>query len=203
MTSPNIGLESQVAGEEVEKSITVFGTSHRVQGARKAAHLQHINDASYGRYLESQLRVNRFDFVFEEATGFGPTIAEDLATKFLGEGHYLNVDPPLKDRAKFGIPMLREDHTPIDPYGNEGFVGHQDLEGQAMREELWVKRCKEQTFTCALFICGFLHTLSLSFRLQAAGFSVERASTYMPYDKLGATKVSKAKVLVKPGDDTP
>lgn len=179
-------------GGRVEKSITVFGTSHRLQGARKAAHVQHIDDTSYGRYLERQLRAKRFDFVFEEATEFGPTIAEYLATKFLGEGRYLDVDPHPDNRAKFGIPMLREDHTPIDPYGNEGFVGHEDLEGQAMREELWVKRCEEQTFTCALFICGFLHTLSLSFRLQAAGFSVERASTYMPYDKLGATKVSKA-----------
>jgi len=188
---------------KVEKSITVFGTSHRLQGARKAAHVRHIDDPSYEHYLERQFRANHFDFVFEEATEFGPTIAENLATKLLGVGHYLDVDPHPKNRAKFGIPPLREEHTPINPYGDEGCVFHEDLEGQAMREELWVKGCKEQTFTCALFICGFLHTLSLSFRLQAAGFSVERASTYMPYDKLGATKVSKAKVLVKPGDDTP
>jgi len=168
----------------VKRSIAVLGTSHRLQGARNAAHLQHINDPSYGRYLETQLRANHFDFVFEEASGFGPTIAEDLATKFLGEGHYLDVDPHPKNRAKFGIPPLREDHTPIDPYGDEGCVIHEDLDGQAMREELWVKRCKEQTFTCALIICGFLHTLSLSFRLQSAGFSVEQAGGYIPYHKL-------------------
>jgi hypothetical protein len=171
----------------MKKSITVLGTSHRLQGARNAAHLQHVDDPSYGRYVEEQLRANHFDFVFEEATEFGPTIAEDLATKFLGEGHYLDVDPHPKNRAKFGIPPLREDHTPIDPYSDEGCVYHEDLEGQALREELWIKRCREQTFTCALFICGFLHTLSLSYRLQLTGFSVEQAGVYMPYHKLGGT----------------
>src|SRR5229473_3482024 len=126
-----------------------------------------------------------FDFVFEEATEFGPTIVEDLARKFLGEDHYLDVDPHPKNRAQFGIPPLRADHTPIDPYGDEGCVFHEDLEGQALREELWIKRCSETNFTCALFICGFLHTLSLSYRLQSAGFSVEQAGIYMPYPKLG------------------
>jgi hypothetical protein len=174
-------------GEKVERAITVFGTSHRLQGARNAAHLQQIDDPSYGRYLEGRLRSNHFDFVFEEATECGPTTAEDLATKFLGGGHYLDVDPHPRNRAKFGIPPLREDHTPIDPYGNEGCVFHEDLEGQAMREELWIKRCKEKTFTCALFICGCLHTLSLSYRLQSAGFSVIQAGVYMPYHKLGQT----------------
>src|SRR5262249_7330656 len=112
----------------------------------------------------------------------------DLATKFLGKGHYLDVDPHPKNRAQFGIPPLREDQTSIDPCGDERCVfQHEDLEGQAMREELWIKRCKEQTFTRALFICGFLHTLSLSYRLQSAGFSVEQAGVYMPYHKLGGT----------------
>lgn len=167
------------------KLITVFGTSHRLQGARQAEHMLHVEDPSYSRYLERQLRAKKFDFVFEEATEFGPTIAEELAIKVLGQGHYLDVDPHPKNRPKFGIPHLREEHTPIDPYGNEGCIFHEDLEGQAKREELWVKHFKEQTFTSALFICGYLHTLSFSFRLQSAGFSVAQAGVYMPYDKLG------------------
>jgi len=167
----------------VGKSITVFGTSHRLQGALKATHLKHINDPDYTRYLGDQLRANHFDFVFEEATGFGPTIAEDLATRFLGKGHYLDVDPHPTNRSRFGIPPLRDESTPLE----NGCVFHEDLDGQAAREELWVKRCTDQIFSCGLFICGHSHTLSLSFRLQAAGFAVVQASVYVPYHKLGGT----------------
>jgi hypothetical protein len=161
--------------EGLEKLITIFGTSHRVQGALKATHLKHITDPDYTRYLEDQLRANHFDFVFEEATECGPTIAEDLATKFLGKGHYLDVDPHPSSRSRFGIPPLRDERTQLE----DGCVFHEDLDGQALREKLWVKRCTNQAFTCALFICGHLHTLSLSFRLQAAGFAVIQASVYV------------------------
>jgi len=139
----------------MSRSISVFGTSHRLQGALKADHLLQINDHGYKRYLEHQLRANRFDFVFEEATEFGPTIAEDVATKFLGPGHYLDLDPHPRNRARFGIPPLREEHTPINPYGpDDGFVQHEDLEGQDKREELWVSRVQGQSFDSALLICG-------------------------------------------------
>jgi len=53
-----------------------------------------------------------------------------------------------------------------------------------VREELWVARVRAQRFDSALFVCGFLHTLSLSFRLQAAGFLVPGTRYYMPHNKL-------------------
>lgn len=168
----------------MSRSISVFGTSHRLQGAFKAKHVQHIDDPSYKKYLEDQIGAKRFDFVFEEATEYGPTIAEKLTRKVLGEGHYLDVDP--HNRAKFGIPTLREDNTPINPNRkvNRDVVKHEDLEGQGKREELRVTRIDGQSFTRALVICGYLHTLSLSFRLRSAGFSVEQTSVYMPFHKL-------------------
>jgi hypothetical protein len=145
------------------KSISILGTSHRPQGARKAESIRYIDDPSYRRYLEDQLRPKLFDFVFEEASECGPTIAEDVATTLLGQGHYLDVDPHPDNRASFGIPALRNSYTPIIPYepGNGDFVQHEDLEGQEKREEPWVKRVKEQSFNWALFICGYLHSLSL------------------------------------------
>lgn len=182
---------SDVLGHErqnqMESSISLLGTSHRLQGASKAEHIQHVDDPGFRRYLREQLETKRFDFVFEEATEFGPTIAEGLTKQFLGEGQYLDVDPHPRNRAKFGIPALREEHTPINPYGpDEGFVQHEDLDGQGKREELWVRRIQGQSFKCALLICGYLHTLSLSFRLQSAGISVVQTSIYMPFIKLGA-----------------
>lgn len=170
----------------VARSISVLGISHRLQGARKAEHIQHIDDPSYQRYLEKQLLSEQFDFVFEEATEFGPTIAEKLAAEILGKDHYLDVDPHPKNRTRLGIPDLGNDYTPINPYEpkSKDFVQHEHLEGQAKREQLWVERVQGQSFTSALFICGYLHTLSLSFRLNSDGVSVAQASVYMPFHKL-------------------
>ena len=167
----------------MKKSITVFGTVHRVQGAFKAPNLKHVDDPDYRQFIEDQLRTSHFDFVFEEATEYGPTFAEDLTIKILGEDHYLDVDPGPKNRAHFDIPPSREECVPL----GKGYLIPEDLDVQTRREELWVKRCAEQTFTCGLFICGHLHTLSLSFRLQEAGFSVVQASAYIPYRRLGGT----------------
>jgi hypothetical protein len=100
----------------------------------------------------------------------------------------LDVDPHPCNRAKFGISPLREEFTPINPceQGSRDFVQHEDLDGQDKREELWVSRVEGQPFDFALLICGYLHTLSLSFRLRSAGFSVAQTSVYMPFDKLSA-----------------
>lgn len=170
----------------MSRSISVFGTSHRFQGAKKAERIHQIDDPGYRLYLEDQLP-KLFDFVFEEASECGPTVAEEIATRLLGPGHYLDVDPHPDNRPRLGIPPLREHYTPVNPYeqGNRDFVQHEDLEGQEKREELWVNRIKGQSFDWGLLICGYLHALSLSFRLQSAGFSVKQTSVYMPFHKFG------------------
>ena len=101
----------------MSKSISILGTSHRLQGALKAERIQHIDDPSYKKYLEDQLRPKLVDFVFEEASECGPTIAEKVATELLGKGRYLDVDPHPDTRANFGIPPLQNHHTPINLVG--------------------------------------------------------------------------------------
>ena len=59
----------------------------------------------------------------------------------------------------------------------------QKVEEDNLREELWCKRIAEQTFTNALVICGYLHTLSVTFRLRSAGFGV-KFQAYFPEDIL-------------------
>jgi hypothetical protein len=169
----------------MSRFITVLGISHQVQGLTKAA-FQKIDDPSYKQYVEAIICSREFDFVFEEASELGPTIAENISAEFLGAGHYLDVDPHSANRAKFGIPAIPNDWTPLNPSepGNNDVVCHEPIEVHAKREELWVSRVEAEPFTSALFICGYNHTLSLTFKLQAAGFMVARASTYMPHNKL-------------------
>ena len=57
------------------------------------------------------------------------------------------------------------------------------MDVHATREELWLRRIQEQVFEDALFVCGELHLLSISFRLRSAGYSVE-AFHYMPWQDL-------------------
>jgi hypothetical protein len=168
-----------------KRSVTIFGVSHQVQGVTKAKFRQ-VADPSYAQYAEEEIRSGQFDFVFEEATELGPTIAERLSAKALGEGHYLDVDPHPDNRQKFGIASIGEYPTPINPCepGNTDIAHGAVLEVHAKREELWVNRMKAQPFRSALFICGYLHTLSVAFRLQAAGFCVPRAAYYMPHNRL-------------------
>jgi hypothetical protein len=174
-------------GQESRIMISVLGISHQVQGVTKGT-FEKICDPSYRQYIETEIDSRRFDFVFEEASGLGPTIAEDVSLRILGKGHYLDVDPSLDTRPQFGIPGLRETCTLIHPSESRVTDGvrHEVMEVQDKREKLWVDRVKGQSFTSALFICGYLHMLSLAFRLQSADFFIEQASTYVPHHKLCA-----------------
>jgi hypothetical protein len=56
--------------------ITVLGTSHRLQGARRE---DNVDDPSYRRLVEKLISEELIDYVFEEACGLGPTIASVVA----------------------------------------------------------------------------------------------------------------------------
>ncbi len=173
-------------GTEPRVTISVLGISHQIQGVTEGTFAK-IVDPSCGRLIEDQLRSLRVDFVFEEAAELGPTLAEKLAARILGENHYLDVDPSPDNIWKYGIPGLRPECcrriNPTDPT-NTDFVRDQDIYIQDDREKLWVNRVKEQPFTSALFICGYLHTLSLAFRLRSESFLVTQVSAYIPHNKL-------------------
>ena len=57
-----------------------------------------------------------------------------------------------------------------------------DLE-QEKREDLWLCQIEGKNFSRALFICGFLHTFSMAFRLRQAGYELE-TWYYMSHEKL-------------------
>ena len=59
--------------------------------------------------------LNAKDFVFEEATGLGPTTAEGLSLKRLGPGRYLDVDPAVEQRDDYGISKDTDGQSAIDP----------------------------------------------------------------------------------------
>ena len=74
-----------------------------------------IGDPSYKKDPEEQLRPKLVDFVFEEASEYGPTIVEKVATELLSKARYLDVDPRPDNRARLGIPRLQNRHTQSIP----------------------------------------------------------------------------------------
>ena len=88
------------------------------------------------------------DFIFEEASGLGPTIAEKLALEQLAFGHYVDIDPARNDR-----PDFRHSHqfqrTEYDWLASDG--------GVCELAELWKCTRREKN-------SGFSECSSMSFK---------------------------------------
>jgi hypothetical protein len=151
--------------------ITVLATLHVVQGAEKR--FGNVHDPMYVALLNKLMISEAVDFIFEEASGLGPTIAERLALEQLSFGHYLDIDPARAERANLGIPANSSEPNVIGSPPTVAFANWQILEVHAKREELWAKRMRQHKFRSALVICGLVHLLSFAFRLQEAKFSVQ------------------------------
>lgn len=165
--------------------ITVLATLHVLQGAEKR--LGNVHDPMYMALLNQLMTSEQVDFIFEEASGLGPTIAEKLALEKLAFGHYVDIDPARGERAEFGIPANSNEPHMIGEPPNAALANWQVLETQAKREELWVRRIQQHEFQSALIICGLVHLLSFSFRLQGAKFSVQ-AINYANWQRGPRTK---------------
>src|ERR1700693_3060024 len=96
------------------KQVTVFGVAHRLQCAEKRSD-NNIDDPAYQALVEQMLK-NK-DFVFEEASGLGPTLAERLSTKKWGSGRYSDIDPSNETRSKHGIAEQTGSYMEIEPAG--------------------------------------------------------------------------------------
>jgi hypothetical protein len=151
--------------------VTVLATLHLIQGAEKR--VGNVQDPMYLELLNKLMVSEGVDFIFEEASGLGPTIAEKLALEKLAFGHYVDIDPPKGDRAEFGIPSISSEPHMIGSPPNVSFANWQILEAHAKREEIWLKRIQQHEFHSALVICGLVHLLSFAFRLRDAKFSVQ------------------------------
>jgi hypothetical protein len=151
--------------------VTVLATLHVVQGAEKR--IGNVHDPMYVALLNKLLISEGVDFIFEEASGFGPTIAEKLALEKLAFGHYVDIDPAKENRADFGIPAVSSEPHMIGSPPSVAFANWQILDAHVKREEVWLKRIQQHKFQSALAIVGLVHLLSFAFRLQAANFSVQ------------------------------
>lgn len=155
------------------RSVVVLGTSHRVQGSPSYPKL---NDPGYSDCIQRLIAQTSVDFIFEEASGRGRTTAAQVADSLERIG-YLDIDPSPESAYQFGI---------VDASGQpfpEVLSAEQNVEEDVQREELWCKRITAQEFKNGLVICGYLHTLSVTFRLRSAGFRV-RFEQYVPHDVL-------------------
>lgn len=151
--------------------LTVLATLHAIQGAEKR--IGNLNDPTYVELLNKLMVSEGVDFIFEEASGLGPTIAEKLALEKLPFGHYLDIDPARGERAAFGILPNSSEPNMIGAPPQVAIGNWQILEVHVRREELWLKRIHQHEFQSALVICGLVHLLSFAFRLQEAKFSVQ------------------------------
>jgi hypothetical protein len=124
------------------------------------------------------------NFVFEEATGRGPSIAEELVGSSHRRVQYLDFDPTPDERPMHGIAKVVGGGWPIDPCNSLDACETSTVEEQRKREELWLERVLSNPFDKALVIVGLAHGLSFAFRLTSNGISVTESQNYIPYSKL-------------------
>jgi hypothetical protein len=164
----------------MKRLVVVLGTTHELQNAEK--NWRSVDDPQFRELLDMLIAEDGIDFIFEEATGLGPTTAEKLSLT-LGTNRYLDVDPPRDEREKFGIPPNTNEPfmlgSPVASPPTAVFADRLFHEVHAKREEFWLQQITKQDFKKALMICGQNHTLSFAFRLYAANFDV-KTITYVP-----------------------
>jgi len=159
--------------------LIVFGTYHDVQGLKNFE--KNVTDPDYKAILGVMIQEHSVDFIFEEASRTGPSVASEMAA-----GRYLDID---SDTTYQFLSQFSEASERL--YLPEILVKSrvQDtartlaLTVEDRRERSWVEKIKTQKFNTGLVICGVVHSLSIAFRLQGAGFDVE-AYHYEPIKRL-------------------
>ena len=83
----------------MSRFVVVLGTLHQLQGAQNRQ--GNVDDPNYTKLIQSliwgQMNDENLNFVFQEASGVGPTIAEQTAAEDC-EHRYLDVDPSSEER---------------------------------------------------------------------------------------------------------
>jgi|SRR6185437_10422361 len=143
------------------QGMIVVAVPHKVQGPQFGGYTENTKYAELLKQLLFDV-----DFIFEEASGRGPSIAKNLTAEGWAKGHYLDVDPPSDQRSHYGLST-----TSFNPCHTTAWWSCQLIEEHKNREKLWLKQIKEQAFQRGLMICGLLHGLSFAFRLEADCFS--------------------------------
>lgn len=162
------------------RSALILAVPHQLQGAKFPFF---VDDPAYVDLLEESME-EQTDFVFEEAAGLSPTVAENLANSKLGPSHYVDVDPSRAERLTLGIPADSGGNEFLNPGQTADAYRWELVAVHEKREKLWVERIQARSFRHALIVCGIAHGLSLAFRLSHANVEVEKVYSYIPYDKL-------------------
>jgi hypothetical protein len=166
----------------LKRTAILLGTVHRVQGAKRG--ICNIEDPDYGTLVIQLWQTHLVDYIFEEASGLGPTFAEKFALERIGPNRYKDIDLGAGDRKKLGIPPETGKDYRIGKLnfdtGHWGFAREELIDVHEIREHYWLPFIREQGFIRALVICGQAHLLSFAFRLKGEGFDV-KAYSYMPY----------------------
>lgn len=158
------------------RTVKVLGVADRIQGQKFS---KYIEVPDYKVLVEQFISL--VDFVFEEAAGNAPTIAEALAKSFCEPRGYLDVDPSNQERPSLGIGNTKV--LPCYPQFPVQLPPCELIDEHGKREKEWLKRIQAENFKQALFICGVAHSFSFAFRLQAAGINAE-VYHYLPFEKL-------------------
>lgn len=171
------------------KSVVVIGTVRRLQGADKSPR-QNIDDPSFRKLVELFISTCGVDFIFEEASGCGPTDAERIAISH--RIRYTDIDLHEDERRRRGLPVESGRAYVIDGGKPEDCYVREYLEVHAQREDSWLQEIRKHHFNSALIICGVFHVLSLSLKLGSAGFDVD-CICYAPFHKLWTTLLDQTK----------
>lgn len=161
------------------QKLIIFATYHDVMGLRNFR--KNVSDPDYKTILEALMQVHDVDFIFEEASGHGPSVASEMAT-----GGYLDIDSETTEQTLSVFSEDSETHFLPEVLGKSRLqqtATKLGLTVQNWREGCWVTKMKAQQFKTGLVICGVAHSLSIAFRLQAEGFDVE-AYRYEPIKRL-------------------
>lgn len=162
-----------------QAKIVVLATSHRFQGKQV---YKPVDDPCYRNLLSHLVAELAIDFVFEEASGFAPSYAQEIAVS--KPIRYLDIDPAARVRPQHGLAKHTGQMYEVDMWSSPPCTAHEFfVADHAARETLWLERIKEKAFQSALVIVGFAHGLSFSFRLREAGYNV-RCISYYKEDKL-------------------
>jgi hypothetical protein len=161
----------------VNRKMVGLGTDHSLQGLEKLPQSKKIDNPTYGVLVAKLVRDFSVDYIFEEATNFGPSTASKLEATSLG---YLDVDPPGNEYHLHGIPpsLPIEDYViyePRDPRKPkpEPYATQKNVATVLGRERVWIERITSASFTNGLLICGTAHAFSVASRLGVSGFSVD------------------------------
>ena len=168
--------------------IILLGTVHELTGAKKLPGA--IDDPIYREIVQSILKNDTVDFVFEEIGGRGPTFAEERALQILGPGRYLDVDPSAECREQRGVPRECSSSfawNPMSAAEVKDYLWEFKIEAHTRREAIWLEEIQKTQFNRALFVCGHAHMFSMAFKLGACGFSAE-AKAHLPFHRLCTRK---------------